>query len=171
MLKNFATVIMAAGKGTRMKNSEKAKVMFEVAGKPMIQHVVDLAAALDSSRVIAVVGFYRESVTSYLHRTSPFVEFAVQEPQLGTGHAVMQAEKLLTGFHGNVLGPVGRCSTSSCTNDPRAHSIPPSKETCRYDPYCRSCGSVSGMGESFGATTAMLSASSSTRTRPTTKGK
>ena len=45
MKKNFATVIMAAGKGTRMKNSEKAKVMFEVAGKPMIQHVVDLAVA------------------------------------------------------------------------------------------------------------------------------
>ena len=101
--KNFATVIMAAGKGTRMKNSEKAKVMFEVAGRPMIQHVVDLAVALDSSRIIAVVGFYRESVTNYVRRTSPSVEFAVQEPQLGTGHAVMQTKKLLENFRGDVL--------------------------------------------------------------------
>ena len=103
MEKNFATVIMAAGKGTRMKNSEKAKVMFEVAGKPMIQHVVDLAVALNSSRIIAVVGYYRESVTAYLHRTTPTVEFAVQEPQLGTGHAVMQAKNLLGDFRGDVL--------------------------------------------------------------------
>ncbi len=103
MEKNFATVIMAAGKGTRMKNSEKAKVMFEVAGKPMIQHVVDLAVALNSSRIIAVVGFYRESVTTYVHRTTPTVEFAVQEPQLGTGHAVMQAKNLLVDFRGDVL--------------------------------------------------------------------
>ena len=103
MEKNFATVIMAAGKGTRMKNSEKAKVMFEVAGKPMIQHVVDLAVALNSARIIAVVGFYRESVTTYVHRTSPSVEFAVQEPQLGTGHAVMQAKNLLRDFRGDVL--------------------------------------------------------------------
>ena len=103
MEKNFATVIMAAGKGTRMKNSEKAKVMFEVAGKPMIQHVVDLAIALHSTRIIAIVGFCRESVTTYVHRTSPSVEFAVQEPQLGTGHAVMQAKNLLSDFRGDVL--------------------------------------------------------------------
>ena len=103
MEKNFATVIMAAGKGTRMKNSEKAKVMFEVAGKPMIQHVVDLAVALHSTRIIAVVGFYRESVTTYVHSNSPSVEFAVQEPQLGTGNAVMQAKNLLRDFRGDVL--------------------------------------------------------------------
>ncbi|MGA9408097.1 MAG: sugar phosphate nucleotidyltransferase [Bacteroidota bacterium] len=103
MAKSIATVIMAAGKGTRMKNSEKAKVMFEVAGKPMIQHVVDLAAALNSSRTIAVVGYYRDSVTAYLHRTAPSVEFAVQEPQLGTGHAVMQTKNLLKNFQGDVL--------------------------------------------------------------------
>jgi UDP-N-acetylglucosamine pyrophosphorylase len=103
MEKNFATVIMAAGKGTRMKNSEKAKVMFEVAGKPMIHHVVDLSIALKSERIIAVVGFFRESVTAYLHITAPAVEFAVQEPQLGTGHAVMQAKNALRDFSGDVL--------------------------------------------------------------------
>ena len=103
MEKNFATVIMAAGKGTRMKNSEKAKVMFEVAGKPMIHHVIDLSIELKSLRIIVIVGFYRESVTEYLHKIAPAVEFAVQDPQLGTGHAVMQAESTLVNFRGDVL--------------------------------------------------------------------
>ena len=103
MKKDFATVIMAAGKGTRMKNDLKAKVMFEVAGKPMIEHVVMLAEALASSSIIAVVGFQRESVIAHLRRTSPAVECVVQEPQLGTGHAVMQTKTLLAGFSGDVL--------------------------------------------------------------------
>lgn len=103
MAKDFATVIMAAGKGTRMKNDEKAKVMFEVAGKPMIEHVVLLAEALASSRIIAVVGFQCGSVIAHLRRTSPAVECVVQEPQLGTGHAVMQTRELLAGFSGDVL--------------------------------------------------------------------
>ncbi len=103
MQRNFATVIMAAGKGTRMQNSEKAKVMFEVNGKPMIQHVVELALELKSARIIAVVGYYRDSVTAYLRNAAPSVEFAVQEPQLGTGHAVMQAKQPLLDFRGDVL--------------------------------------------------------------------
>ncbi|HTR81271.1 MAG TPA: sugar phosphate nucleotidyltransferase [Bacteroidota bacterium] len=103
MEKDFATVIMAAGKGTRMKNSEKAKVMFELAGKPMIQYVVELALALKSSRVITVVGFQRESVIAHVRKVSPMVEFAVQDPQLGTGHAIMQAKMPLHDFEGNVL--------------------------------------------------------------------
>lgn len=86
-----------------MKNSEKAKVMFEVGGKPMIEHVVDLAVALRSLRTIAIVGFQRESVMSHLGRVSSSVEFAVQDPQLGTGHAVMQTKALLSDFKGDVL--------------------------------------------------------------------
>lgn len=103
MQRRFATVIMAAGKGTRMKNSEKAKVMFEVSGKPMIDHVVQLAVALKSFRTIAIVGFQRESVISHLKRLAAPVEFAVQDPQLGTGHAVMQTKPLLNDFEGDVL--------------------------------------------------------------------
>ena len=103
MQKDFATVIMAAGKGTRMKNSEKAKVMFEVSGKPMIEHVVNLAVALKSSRIIVVVGFHRDSVIHHLATVAPSAEFAVQDPQLGTGHAVLQTKHLLAGFHGDVL--------------------------------------------------------------------
>lgn len=100
---NFATVIMAAGKGTRMKEPDRAKVMFELLGKPMIHYVADLAVALGSQRIIAIVGFQRESVMTYLRKTHPAVEFVVQEPQLGTGHAVQQSEKALEGFSGDVL--------------------------------------------------------------------
>ncbi len=101
--RHFATVIMAAGKGTRMLNSEKAKVMFEVGGRPMIEHVVELAVGLNSSRIIAVVGYHRDSVIAHLSRVFPSVEFALQEPQLGTGHAVMQTTQLLSAFRGDVL--------------------------------------------------------------------
>lgn len=100
---NFATVIMAAGKGTRMKEPERAKVMFELMGKPMIHYVADLAVALGSERIIAIVGFQRESVMTYLERTHPSIQFVVQEPQLGTGHAVQQSEKALEDFSGEVL--------------------------------------------------------------------
>ncbi|HTX19413.1 MAG TPA: sugar phosphate nucleotidyltransferase [Bacteroidota bacterium] len=99
----FATVIMAGGKGTRMLNAEKAKVMFEVGGRPMIDHVVELARSLGSSRIIAVVGYRRETVAAHLKSTGAPVECAIQEPQLGTGHAVMQTEKFLRKFEGDVL--------------------------------------------------------------------
>ena len=69
----------------------------------MIHHVVDLSIELKSSRIIAIVGYYRESVTAYLHAMAPAVEFAVQDPQLGTGHAVLQAKHALENFRGDVL--------------------------------------------------------------------
>ena len=94
---------MAAGKGTRMKNPDKAKVLFEVCGKPMIQHVAELAFTLGSERVIAIVGFQRESVIEHVKRSNPLVEFAIQDPQFGTGHAVMQTESLLRNFEGDIL--------------------------------------------------------------------
>jgi UDP-N-acetylglucosamine pyrophosphorylase len=103
MLKNLATVIMAAGKGTRMKNPDKPKVMYEVLGKPMIDYVTGLAALLHSSRTIVVVGFKRETVMHHIKKVSPEVEFAIQEPQLGTGHAVSQTEPFLRDFRGDVL--------------------------------------------------------------------
>lgn len=100
---NFATVIMAAGKGTRMKDPSRPKVMFEVNGKPMIQHVVELAQAMKSDKIIVIVGFQRESVYNHLEAVAPIVQFAVQDPQLGTGHAVMQAEPFLRRYDGDVL--------------------------------------------------------------------
>lgn len=103
MHSKFSTVIMAAGKGTRMKDASRAKVMFEVNGKPMLQHVVDLAESLRSEKIISIVGFHRDSVIEFLKKVAPKVETVVQEPQLGTGHAVMQTEPLLRNYIGDVL--------------------------------------------------------------------
>ena len=102
-MSNFATIIMAAGKGTRMKDPTKAKVMFEVNGKPMVQHVVEIAQSLGSERIITIVGFQRESVYTHLEQVAPAVEVAVQDPQLGTGHAVMQPEPFLRRYAGDVI--------------------------------------------------------------------
>jgi bifunctional UDP-N-acetylglucosamine pyrophosphorylase/glucosamine-1-phosphate N-acetyltransferase len=100
----LVVVIMAAGKGTRMKNPEMAKVMFPVGGLPMIHHVVERAIASGASRVICIIGHNRESVRAYLVGAfDARVEFAEQLEQLGTGHAVMQAIPLLDGFDGDVM--------------------------------------------------------------------
>ncbi len=96
----LATVIMAAGKGTRMK-SDLAKVLHPIGGEPMIHYVIQLARQLGSQRVIAVIGHQKERVRAELDYEH--IEFAVQEPQLGTGHAVMQAEPLLHDYNGDVL--------------------------------------------------------------------
>ncbi|MCS7230020.1 MAG: sugar phosphate nucleotidyltransferase [Candidatus Kryptonium sp.] len=101
--RNLATVILAAGKGTRMKNPDMSKVMFYLNGEPMIKNVVNLAFKINSDRVIVVVGYNKEMVMDYLKRIAPSVEFAIQEEQLGTGHAVMQTEEMLKNFDGDVL--------------------------------------------------------------------
>lgn len=101
--RGFAAIIMAAGKGTRMKDPNGAKVMYEIHGKPMIRYVVDLAYNLGSSKVVVIVGYQREIVEAYVKQSHPDVECAFQEEQLGTGHAVMQAEKHLEKFSGDVL--------------------------------------------------------------------
>ncbi|MCL4509831.1 MAG: sugar phosphate nucleotidyltransferase [Bacteroidetes bacterium] len=100
----FQTVILAAGKGKRMKNPDLPKVMYKVNGKPMVDHVVELAHKLGSLSVIAIVGFKREVVIDHLREAfGNEVTFAVQEEQLGTGHAVMQIEQMLKDFNGDVL--------------------------------------------------------------------
>ncbi|MBL7960482.1 NTP transferase domain-containing protein [bacterium] len=97
---NFVTVIMAAGKGTRMK-SELAKVLHPLNGQPMIHYVIQLARDLGSDRVIAIIGHQKENVKETLKNEK--IEFVIQEPQLGTGHAVMQTEGLLKNYDGSVL--------------------------------------------------------------------
>ena len=122
----LAVVILAAGLGKRMKNPEKPKVMFELNGKPMIQYVVELALSVYAEKIIPIVGHKREQVIEFLTNLLPnlpvpteggsgelpegsedtsnaVIDFAVQEPQLGTGHAVMQTESLLKDFDGEVL--------------------------------------------------------------------
>ncbi len=102
-MQNLVTVILAAGKGTRMKNPNKAKVMFEVHGKPMLEHVIVTAIELHSSLIITIVGFLRETVQHYIQQKYPTVEFAVQEPQLGTGHAILQTVPLLKNYEKDIL--------------------------------------------------------------------
>jgi UDP-N-acetylglucosamine pyrophosphorylase len=99
----LAVVIMAAGKGTRMNNPSMAKVMYEINGRPLVEWVVDLARRLRASRTVVVVGWRKESVVAHLARVSPSAVCVTQDPQLGTGHAVMQAEPVLQGFTGDVL--------------------------------------------------------------------
>lgn len=96
----LATVILAAGKGTRMK-SDLPKVLHIVDDKPMLIHVIDLARQLNSERIIAILGYKKYLVIEAIK--SENVEYIIQEPQLGTGHAVQQTESLLKDFTGDVL--------------------------------------------------------------------
>jgi UDP-N-acetylglucosamine pyrophosphorylase len=102
-IRELAVVILAAGKGTRMKNPEMAKVMYPIGGRPMIEYVVELGLRLRASRTIVVVGWQKQSVIDHLSHTFSSVACVEQTPQLGTGHAVMQAERALSGFAGDVL--------------------------------------------------------------------
>jgi bifunctional UDP-N-acetylglucosamine pyrophosphorylase/glucosamine-1-phosphate N-acetyltransferase len=95
----LAAVVLAAGKGTRMK-SNRHKVLHEVAGRPMIEHLLAALAELSPERTVVVVGDGREQLEAQLAGRATLV---VQEPQLGTGHAVLQAEEALAGFEGDVL--------------------------------------------------------------------
>ncbi len=81
-------VILAAGKGTRMY-SDKPKVLHALAGKPLVQHVLDCATSLQPQQVCVVYGHGGDSVPQAMRQYS--AKFVIQEPQLGTGHAVQQA--------------------------------------------------------------------------------
>ena len=101
--REIAAVIMAAGEGKRMKDPSRAKVMYELNGKPMIHYVVDLAGELGASNIVVIAGHQRQTVVDYLAKSHPSVACAIQEPQLGTGHAVMQSAAALGVFRGDVL--------------------------------------------------------------------
>ncbi|HJV50770.1 MAG TPA: NTP transferase domain-containing protein, partial [Noviherbaspirillum sp.] len=81
-------VILAAGMGKRMQ-SALPKVLHPLAGKPLLSHVIDTARALSPSALCVIYGHGGEMVPQAV--ASPDISFAKQEPQLGTGHAVMQA--------------------------------------------------------------------------------
>lgn len=96
---NIITLIMAAGKGTRMK-SKKSKLVQKIYDKELVKRVANLAEKIGSSEIIAVVGYLREQVEAVLEDK---VKYAYQEELLGTGHAVMQAERYLKGKKGKVV--------------------------------------------------------------------
>jgi len=82
----LTTLILAAGKGTRLK-SDKPKVLHEIKGKPSLYHVIDLAKKV-SDEVIVIVGYQHELVEEVVRKNYPNVKFALQIPQNGTAHAV-----------------------------------------------------------------------------------
>ena len=96
----IACVVLAAGKGTRMK-SALHKVLHPLAGRPMLLHLLASVDALRPAAKVIVVGAGREQVEAAVVGTGAIV--VVQEPQLGTAHAVLQAEAALAGFEGVVL--------------------------------------------------------------------
>ncbi len=98
-MSDLMAVILAAGKGTRMK-SAMPKVLHQVGGRPMVQHVLHAADEAGVGKSVVVIGFGADSVREYLGNQ---VEYAVQEQQLGTGHAMLQAKDAIGDFSGTIL--------------------------------------------------------------------
>ncbi len=99
-----SAILMAAGKGTRM-HSKKPKVLHEVCFKPMIEHILDRLDKINVDQVVTIVGYGHELIEESIKNRCMF---ALQEPQLGTGHAVMQASQL-KGVKGLTLVANGDC--------------------------------------------------------------
>ncbi len=98
-MSNRYAVVLAAGQGTRMKSS-LYKVLHPVLGKPMVQHVIDQLKPLQLNEIITIVGHGAETVQDQIGDDSQFV---IQEEQLGTGHAVQQADSILEQQEGTTL--------------------------------------------------------------------
>jgi bifunctional UDP-N-acetylglucosamine pyrophosphorylase/glucosamine-1-phosphate N-acetyltransferase len=97
---NLAVIILAAGKGTRMK-SDLPKVFHEILGEPMLTYVLQSVEELKPTKTLLVVGHKRDLIMDY-YKEWP-LKFVIQDEQLGTGHAVMQAKPFLEDFTGTVL--------------------------------------------------------------------
>ena len=98
-MEDVMAIIMAAGKGTRMK-SKNSKLVQKIYGKEMVKRAVENAQKAGIKDIVTVVGYKKEQVMKVLGDS---VQYAVQEEMLGTGHAVMQAVKYLEGKKGKVL--------------------------------------------------------------------
>ena len=99
MENDMMAIVMAAGKGTRMK-SKKSKLVQKIYGKEIVKRAVENAKKAGVHNIVAVVGYMKEEVIEVLGTE---VQYAIQEEMLGTGHAVMQAQKYLEGKKGKVL--------------------------------------------------------------------
>ena len=100
MKNKVSIIILAAGKGTRMK-SDMPKVLHKVKGKSMIEHVILNAKNLNPEKIIVVVGYKFEMVKKQLKNYA--LTYAIQHEQNGTAHAVMQCEKSLKNYDGHTL--------------------------------------------------------------------
>ena len=102
---NLAIIVLAAGKGTRME-SDLAKVLHSLCGKPLIAWVLDTIRTLEPQRTVVVVGHQAEKVEAAVRERfvdSSNIEFVTQSRQLGTGHAVQQTQELLHDFNGDII--------------------------------------------------------------------
>lgn len=100
----ISAIVMAAGKGTRM-HSDLAKTMHKVLGKPMVDHIYETLKKLSVDNIVYVVGYGADTIKQHMGNK---VTFALQQPQLGSGHAVMQADAL-KGYKGKTLIINGDC--------------------------------------------------------------
>ena len=98
-MRDTAVIIMAAGKGKRMK-SNLPKVLHNLAGKPILNYVLDTVDQLEVKRKILIIGYKSDKIRELI---GDKIEYVEQKEQLGTAHAVLQTEKLLSGFKGDVL--------------------------------------------------------------------
>src|SRR6185436_5451130 len=94
-------IVLAAGKGTRMKSAHP-KVLHRVGGRPMIEHVLDRARELGAATKVLVIGHLAAELERAL-MSHPDLTFVVQEPQLGTAHALLAAEPALKSRTGNIV--------------------------------------------------------------------
>ncbi|OXM86299.1 UDP-N-acetylglucosamine diphosphorylase/glucosamine-1-phosphate N-acetyltransferase [Paenibacillus rigui] len=92
-------IVLAAGKGTRMK-SKQHKILHAVCGKPMVQHVIDSLKGLVTGEIVVIVGHDAESVKEQLGTS---VQYALQEEQLGTAHAVLMSRDILQDKTGTTI--------------------------------------------------------------------
>ena len=99
---SVAVVVLAAGKGTRME-SDLAKVLHPLAGRPLVHWVLAAVSPLQPAQVVVIVGHQAERVEKEVTAAYPNTSFAVQPAMLGTGHAVMQAEAQLRDFMGDII--------------------------------------------------------------------
>jgi bifunctional UDP-N-acetylglucosamine pyrophosphorylase/glucosamine-1-phosphate N-acetyltransferase len=97
--RDTAAVVLAAGKGTRMK-TDTAKVLVPLKGEPMVRHVIEACRSAGVGRIILVVGYKAGEVQATLGLE---FEYVIQKEQLGTAHALIQARDLLRGFDGDLL--------------------------------------------------------------------
>ena len=101
-----AVVILAAGEGRRMKSS-RSKLLHEIAGHSMLSYAVTAATTMQPQHIIVVIGHLRDQVAAHLDEIAPHVLTAVQEQQLGTGHAVQVALDKLADLTGDVIVTMG----------------------------------------------------------------
>ena len=98
--KKFCALILAAGKGTRMK-SDLAKVLHVLNGKPLLHYSLAAAESAGAEKIVVIIGHQADKIRDYFSGSGCI--FVEQKPQLGTGHAVLQAKDVLSGYQGKTV--------------------------------------------------------------------